>query len=234
MERILILTISRGHMRPCGLSMGFGPPGLIKFQKLSKTYELDVIQPLIPTTLQTTPPNEDYVAPATKPILDKLLEDKILNVAMVDEEADPTRDLEEPERLLIEDPHFTEIQLLQDDAHRGVFSSLLATGTHFKSGLVRYHAKDDNEIFVIVDVAGRSKHEAWLRACCLLEGKQTSSGGIFDNIKYLIIFSKMQVSGKKRENWTLNKALERKEVINGYFYKRLIYKKLSAYDLELL
>ncbi|GJW38955.1 hypothetical protein Tco_0064800 [Tanacetum coccineum] len=43
---------------------------------------------------------------------------------------------------------------------------------------------------------------------------------------------KMQVSDKKRENWTLNKALERKDVINGYFYKRLIYKKL--YDLELL
>ncbi|GKD34884.1 hypothetical protein Tco_1250393, partial [Tanacetum coccineum] len=93
----------------------------------------DVIQPLIPTTLHTTPPNEDYVAPATKPILDELLEDKILNVAMVDEEADPTRDLEEPERLLVEDPYFMEIHvhsvitkpepfihaqpLLQDDAH---------------------------------------------------------------------------------------------------------------------
>nr|GEV25840.1 zinc finger, CCHC-type [Tanacetum cinerariifolium] len=30
----------------------------------------DVIEPFIPTTLHTTPPNEDYVAPATKPILD--------------------------------------------------------------------------------------------------------------------------------------------------------------------
>ncbi|GKA44338.1 hypothetical protein Tco_0737062 [Tanacetum coccineum] len=77
----------------------------------------DVIQPLIPTTLHTTPPNKDYVALATKPILDKLLEDKILNVAMVDKEADPTRDLEDPERLLVEDPHFTKIQLLQDNAH---------------------------------------------------------------------------------------------------------------------
>nr|GEU45852.1 RVT_2 domain-containing protein [Tanacetum cinerariifolium] len=67
----------------------------------------DVIQPLILTTLHTTPLNEDYVAPATKPILDELLEDNILNVAMVDEEADPTRDLEEPKRLLVEDPHFT-------------------------------------------------------------------------------------------------------------------------------
>ncbi|GJZ43673.1 hypothetical protein Tco_0590928 [Tanacetum coccineum] len=47
-------------------------------------------------------------------------------------------------------------------------------------------------------------------------------------------YGKMQVSSKKRENWTLNKALERKDVINGYFYKRIIYKKLSAYDLELL
>ncbi|GJR23051.1 hypothetical protein Tco_0971578 [Tanacetum coccineum] len=61
----------------------------------------DVIQPLIPTTLHTTPPNEDYVALATKPILEKLLEDKILNVAMVDEEADPTRDLEEPNTLFV-------------------------------------------------------------------------------------------------------------------------------------
>ncbi|GJZ97346.1 hypothetical protein Tco_0669799, partial [Tanacetum coccineum] len=41
----------------------------------------------------------------------ELLEDKILNVAMVDAEADPTRDLEEPERLLVEDPHFTKIQV---------------------------------------------------------------------------------------------------------------------------
>ncbi|GKB93162.1 hypothetical protein Tco_0979299, partial [Tanacetum coccineum] len=41
----------------------------------------------------------------------EILEDKILNVAMVDEEADPIRDLEEPERLLVEDPYFTEIQV---------------------------------------------------------------------------------------------------------------------------
>nr|GEU92523.1 hypothetical protein [Tanacetum cinerariifolium] len=69
----------------------------------------DVIQPLIPTTLHITPPNEDYVAPATKPILDELLEDKILNVAMVNEVVDPTRDLEVPERLLVEDPYFMEM-----------------------------------------------------------------------------------------------------------------------------
>ncbi|GJU29693.1 hypothetical protein Tco_1173282 [Tanacetum coccineum] len=51
----------------------------------------DVIQPLIPKTLHTTPPNEDYVAPATKSILDELLEefgDEILNITMVDEGAD--------------------------------------------------------------------------------------------------------------------------------------------------
>ncbi|GKD42033.1 hypothetical protein Tco_1266678 [Tanacetum coccineum] len=51
------------------------------------------------------------ISPTTKPVLDELLEDKILNVAMVDEEADPIRDIEEPERLLVEDPHFTEIQV---------------------------------------------------------------------------------------------------------------------------
>ncbi|GKC12744.1 hypothetical protein Tco_1009526 [Tanacetum coccineum] len=57
------------------------------------------------------------LAPATKSILDELLEefgDEIMNVTMVDEEVDsnPTRDIEELERLLAKDPqsHFTEIQ----------------------------------------------------------------------------------------------------------------------------
>ncbi|GJV52877.1 hypothetical protein Tco_1448618 [Tanacetum coccineum] len=97
----------------------------------------DVIQPLIPKTLYTTPPNEDYVPPATKSILDELLEefrDKILNVTMVDEGADfnPNKDIKELEKLLANDPkqHYMEIQgsnskgmefeLLQDDAHGGV------------------------------------------------------------------------------------------------------------------
>ncbi|GJY70292.1 hypothetical protein Tco_0473995, partial [Tanacetum coccineum] len=59
---------------------------------------------------------DDYVAPATKSILDKLLQefkDEILNVTMVDDEADfnPTKDLEELERLLAKEPqsNFTEI-----------------------------------------------------------------------------------------------------------------------------
>ncbi|GKE18847.1 hypothetical protein Tco_1426424, partial [Tanacetum coccineum] len=78
----------------------------------------NVIQPLIPKTLHTTPPNEDYVASATKSILDDLLEefgDEILNVAMVDEGAkcNPAKDLEELERLLAKEPqsNFTEIQV---------------------------------------------------------------------------------------------------------------------------
>ncbi|GJT79264.1 hypothetical protein Tco_1053606 [Tanacetum coccineum] len=69
----------------------------------------NVIQPLIPKTLHTTPPNEDYMAPATKSILDDLLEefgDEILNVTMVDEGAksNPAKDLEELERLLAKEP----------------------------------------------------------------------------------------------------------------------------------
>ncbi|GJU08496.1 hypothetical protein Tco_1124926 [Tanacetum coccineum] len=76
----------------------------------------DIIQPLILKTIHATPPNEDYVAPATVSILDDLLEefeDEILNVIMVDEgaECSPTKDLEELERLLTKDPqsHYTEI-----------------------------------------------------------------------------------------------------------------------------
>nr|GEZ71712.1 hypothetical protein [Tanacetum cinerariifolium] len=71
---------------------------------------------LIPKTIHTTPPNKDYVAPATISILDDLLEefgDEILNVTMVDEgtECGPTKDLEELKRLLTKDPqsHYTKI-----------------------------------------------------------------------------------------------------------------------------
>ncbi|GJW70000.1 hypothetical protein Tco_0126917, partial [Tanacetum coccineum] len=76
----------------------------------------EIVQPLIPEPIHTTPPNDDYVAPATKSILDELLEefgDEILNVATIDEEADPTKDLEELERLLAMRPqsNFTEIQI---------------------------------------------------------------------------------------------------------------------------
>ncbi|GJT10542.1 retrovirus-related pol polyprotein from transposon TNT 1-94 [Tanacetum coccineum] len=78
----------------------------------------DIIQPLISKTIHATPPNKDYVAPATVSILDDLLEDfgdEILNVIMVDEgaECSPSKDLEELERLLTKDPqsHYTEIQV---------------------------------------------------------------------------------------------------------------------------
>ncbi|GJX84708.1 hypothetical protein Tco_0335482, partial [Tanacetum coccineum] len=78
-----------------------------------------IVQPLILEPIHTTPPNDDYVAPATKLILDELLEefgDEILNVATIDEEADPTKDLEELERLLAMRPqsNFTEIQVDRD------------------------------------------------------------------------------------------------------------------------
>ncbi|GJY07970.1 hypothetical protein Tco_0375024 [Tanacetum coccineum] len=79
----------------------------------------EVIQPLIPQPIHITPPYDDYVAPATKLILDELLEefgDKILNVTMIDEEVDfnPTKEIEELERLLTKDPqsHFTNIQVI--------------------------------------------------------------------------------------------------------------------------
>nr|GEZ02342.1 hypothetical protein [Tanacetum cinerariifolium] len=77
----------------------------------------DVIQPSIPKNIHNTPPDGDYVAHATKLILDERLEefeDEILNVTMVDEEADfnPIKDIEDLERLLANNPrsHFTEIQ----------------------------------------------------------------------------------------------------------------------------
>ncbi|GJX69680.1 reverse transcriptase domain-containing protein [Tanacetum coccineum] len=63
----------------------------------------EIVQPLIPKPIHTIPPNDDYVAPATKSNLDELLEefgDENLNVATIDEDVDLTKDLEELERLL--------------------------------------------------------------------------------------------------------------------------------------
>ncbi|GJU94743.1 hypothetical protein Tco_1319499 [Tanacetum coccineum] len=102
----------------------------------------EIVQPLIPEPIHTTPPNDDYVAPATKSILDELLEefgDEILNVTMVDEEADfnPTKDLEELERLLAKEPqsNFTEIQVDKDIISLG--RDLTARGWNLRShGLV--------------------------------------------------------------------------------------------------
>ncbi|GJY37214.1 hypothetical protein Tco_0422592 [Tanacetum coccineum] len=90
----------------------------------------EIVQPLIPEPIHTTPPNDDYVAPATKSILDELLEefgDEILNVATIYEEADPTKDLKELERLLAMRPqsNFTEIQLTY------TLKESIATSTHF-------------------------------------------------------------------------------------------------------
>ncbi|GJV71446.1 putative ribonuclease H-like domain-containing protein [Tanacetum coccineum] len=81
----------------------------------------EIVQPVIPKPIHTTPPNDDYVASVTKLILDELLEefgDEIMSVAMIDEEADfnPIKDLEELERLLAMRPqsNFTEIQVDRD------------------------------------------------------------------------------------------------------------------------
>ncbi|GJY71002.1 hypothetical protein Tco_0474705 [Tanacetum coccineum] len=205
----------------------------------------NIIQPLIPKTIHTTPPDEDYVAPATKSILEYLFEefrDEISNVTMVDEgaECSPTKDLEELERLLAKDPqsHYTKIRvhsviidpkpfihtqlmsllygmfktskpckgynseetklkvtstrnyvLLQVDAHGVVLGSFFSTGRHFKFGLVRYQAKDDDGIFVIMDVARRRRLGAWLRACCLFILPRKSRGVFRSNYNLVLEFS---------------------------------------------
>ncbi|GJY16481.1 putative reverse transcriptase domain-containing protein [Tanacetum coccineum] len=102
------------------------------------------------------------ISPTTKPVLDELLEDNILNVAIVDEEADPTRDLEEPERLLVEDPHFTEIQVHsvitkpEPFIHTQPMSPLYGIFESYKSSTKPYKVP-----------LTKSKLESWLRSCCL-------------------------------------------------------------------
>ncbi|GJW37226.1 hypothetical protein Tco_0060146 [Tanacetum coccineum] len=119
--------------------------------------------------IHTTPPNDDYVAPATKLILDELLEefgDEILNVTMVDNEVDfyPTEDLEELERLLAKEPQskFTEIQIrtlyLLEETLTRLHSSTWAT-KWFKR-LVAY-AKCNRDSYKIFLAAIHAMHMWW-------------------------------------------------------------------------
>nr|GEU49238.1 hypothetical protein [Tanacetum cinerariifolium] len=113
----------------------------------------DLIQPLIP---QPTPPDDAYVVTDTDLTLDENLEefeDEILDITMVDEEADfiPTRDIEELERLITDhESSFTEIKV---DARGVVLGWLLASRKPFKTGLVGCFTDDDDELFMIVNVA---------------------------------------------------------------------------------
>ncbi|GKE01774.1 hypothetical protein Tco_1389757 [Tanacetum coccineum] len=79
----------------------------------------DLIQPLIPQPIHTTPLDDAYVVTNTDLILDELLEefrDEILKIIMVDEEANfnRTRDIKELERLIATDHEssFIEIKVL--------------------------------------------------------------------------------------------------------------------------
>ncbi|GJR40652.1 hypothetical protein Tco_1216336 [Tanacetum coccineum] len=117
----------------------------------------EIVQPVIPEPIHTTPPNDDYVASVTKSILDELLEefgDEILNVAMIDEEADfnPIKDLEELEILLAMRPqsNFTEIQVDMDIISPGRMLNKLQESIPNRSSRMLYRMLKLHEM---VDVA---------------------------------------------------------------------------------
>ncbi|GKE29670.1 hypothetical protein Tco_1445054, partial [Tanacetum coccineum] len=72
---------------------------------------------------------------------------------MVDEEADSTRDLEELERLLIEDPHFMEIQVLAG-IEQTLRSPRLVIICYIVVGLDRGYLKK-RQVLKIVDLKWR-------------------------------------------------------------------------------
>ncbi|GJY75731.1 hypothetical protein Tco_0480847 [Tanacetum coccineum] len=131
-------------------------------RRLKRKMVMMVIPPLIPKTIHTIPPDKDYVAPATKSMLDELLEEfgeEILNATMVNEEADfiPTNDIQELERLLAKYPqsHFTEIQVDRDmtspecytgNAHGVVLGCYSSCKEAFQAGLVGCYIGDDDEL----------------------------------------------------------------------------------------
>ncbi|GJU27950.1 ribonuclease H-like domain-containing protein [Tanacetum coccineum] len=137
----------------------------------------DVMQPLTPQTVHITPPDDDYVAPATNPTLDKQLNDSGRNFLILlrfqqlggkfHDRLDlcilwkPSQDFTRP--------------LEPSSGLKGLLHMLNATVIPTK-------------IFALEDL-----DHGWTLAG-LLEGNQKSSGKIFDDIKYLILFSKMQIS----------------------------------------
>ncbi|GJR96426.1 RNA-directed DNA polymerase [Tanacetum coccineum] len=129
----------------------------------------EIVQLLIPEPIHTTPPNDDYVAPATKSILDELLEelgDEILNVTIVDNKADfnPTKDLKELEKLLAKEPqsNFTKIQV-----HSVIINTEPFIHTQLMSPLyVVYNTSKPCKVDRDILSPGRRKLGAWLR--CML------------------------------------------------------------------
>ncbi|GKE78064.1 hypothetical protein Tco_1544184, partial [Tanacetum coccineum] len=117
----------------------------------------NVILPLIPQPIHTTPPNDDYVALATKLILDELLEEfdeEIRNVTMVDNET-----AKDPQS------HFMEIKVSRNRAKFEITS----THNHMVKLLLMQQLQRIKLIFlaaiqlpVMVDVARRSRLGAWL------------------------------------------------------------------------
>ncbi|GJY85348.1 hypothetical protein Tco_0499374, partial [Tanacetum coccineum] len=131
----------------------------------------DMIQPLIPQTIHTTPRDKDYVASTTKLILEEFRYE-ILNITVIDEEVDfnHTRDIEELESLIEIDHEssFTEIRVLSCIAnanvkhetfirqmnllHRLSQSAKSSTKTARLVGCLTDDDDDDDELFMIVDV----------------------------------------------------------------------------------
>ncbi|GJR82606.1 hypothetical protein Tco_0153391 [Tanacetum coccineum] len=77
---------------------------------------------------------------------------------------------------------------IQIEVCRVMLGRSLATGKHFKSGLVGYHAEDNDRIFVIMDVAQGSRLEAWLRACRLFIIPNKSRGVFRSNSTLIFNF----------------------------------------------
>ncbi|GJU88648.1 hypothetical protein Tco_1301071 [Tanacetum coccineum] len=141
--------------------------------------------------IHTTPPNDDYVAPATKLILDELLEefgDKNLNVATIDKEADfnPTKDLEELERLLAVKPqsNFIKIQGCNSEETKFEPYRLCTCGSAWILNKLRGSIANRTSWMlyrwlvkfpVMLDIGQGSRLGAWFRACWTLY--KSSEGG---------------------------------------------------------
>ncbi|GJS72403.1 hypothetical protein Tco_0705244 [Tanacetum coccineum] len=144
----------------------------------------EVIQPLIPQPIHTTPPNANYVAPATKSNLDELLEeldDEIMNVTMVDEEA-----AKDPQS------YFTEIQKTFSKFRKNewmlkrcgklsnldlvaMFQSLLSQLEIHGAGI---STEDANQKFLRVfepDVNGSTASSSCIRNVAFISSESTSS-----------------------------------------------------------
>ncbi|GJR82818.1 hypothetical protein Tco_0153603 [Tanacetum coccineum] len=136
-----------------------------------------MMQPLTPQTVHIKPPNDDYVAPATSPTLDKQLNEfgmECTNITRIAEMADgnPVNDIKELSDIIMTSDFEIFVRMSHPSQHYGVTWTLDCAVTSFKPTRWKVHVsslrrKPLTGLLVMSFVKGREREKD--KACAKLE-----------------------------------------------------------------